>query len=115
MSSRKPSSDGGNVKLCRQRQESGEKLGDISEKTGSLRGRRRTGSGRHSDNDVSSGYGKSSVVVRSQHQGNNTQSLVSINTSSGGRSNSGRIRRRSAPPGSYSSKLEAEINNRNMQ
>ena len=112
MSSKKPSSDGcGNVKLCRQRQESGEKLtGDISERTGSLRGRRRRGSGRPGDNVVSSGYGKTGVVLRTQQI---TQSLVSIDSS--GRSNSGKIRRRSAPPGSYSSKMEADINNRNMQ
>lgn len=31
------------------------------------------------------------------------------------RTSSGRVRRRSAPPGTYSAKLEAEINNKNMQ
>merc|ERR1712058_69870 len=58
--------------------------------------------------------GSKSSTVTLRRQVRNTQSLVSA-PSGLSRSNSGRIRRRSAPPDAYNSKLEAEINNKNMQ
>ena len=84
MSTRKTSSEGhgGNLKLCRQQDQSGQEA-DISdrERSGSLRGRKRGERvGRLKNNSGSSGdLGKSPVVYRRQVR--NTQSLV--NTSSG--------------------------------
>ena len=80
MSTRKTISDGGNVKLCRKRQESGDTgvVDDISERTGSLRDRRKKSGSNHSLNN--SGHARSGVILRSQTR--TTQSLVSINNSS---------------------------------
>ena len=56
----------------------------------------------------SGGVGKTyPVVYRNRNRNSQSSGLT--------RSNSGRTRRRSAPPDTYNTKVEADINNRNMQ
>jgi len=81
--------------------------GDSRERSGSRRGRRRVASLRG---------GEKGRARQNQGQVGMSQSLVNTPTGSF-RSNCGRTRRRSAPPGDTSSniKSEADANNRNSQ
>ena len=100
MSARKTSSDGGGSR-CSVLEREAESLERERERSGSLRGRRKSGSRGRETNPV---------VFRHRNRNSPGQALV--------RSNSGRVRRRSAPPDTYNTnntKVEADINNRNMQ
>ena len=104
MSTRKSCSDGGSSRCSVQEREgeSGER-----ERSGSLRGRKKSGGGGRV-REGSGGVGKTYPVVYRNRNRNSQSSALS-------RTNSGRTRRRSAPPDTYNTKVEADINNRNMQ
>ena len=104
MSTRKSCSDGGSSRCSVEEREgeSGER-----ERSGSLRGRKKSG-GAGRVREGSGGVGKTyPVVYRNRNRNSQSSGLT--------RSNSGRTRRRSAPPDTYNTKVEADINNRNMQ
>jgi len=94
------------------------------DRSGSRRGRRRTASTRTLRGNSNSNSNRefitepktTPVVFRRQNMISPGGSQSLANTPTGvSRSNSGRTRRRSAPPDTYNSKNEAEINNKNMQ
>ena len=95
MSARKTNSDGGSSR-CSVHERDAESL--ERERSGSLRGRKKSGSRGRETNPV---------VLRNRNRNSPGQTLV--------RSSSGRVRRRSAPPDTSNTKSEADINNRNMQ
>eukprot|EP00092_Neocalanus_flemingeri_P012736 GFUD01013724.1.p1 GENE.GFUD01013724.1~~GFUD01013724.1.p1 ORF type:complete len:3493 (+),score=962.10 GFUD01013724.1:260-10738(+) len=96
----------------------------VRDRSGSRRGRRRTASTRtlrgnsnsNSNRDTNIDQKTPPVVYRRHNMISPGGSQSLVNTPTGvARTNSGRTRRRSAPPDTYSTKTEAEINNKNMQ